>query len=78
MVTVEKIQEEIKLLPKLEYSRLLKWIHDIDDEKWDIQTERDIKSGKLDFLLEEETNYLGKYELNGIFDNENLRDVAYD
>ena len=53
MAQVEKIQEEIKSLPYSEFVRLRDWIIEQDWNKWDKQIEKDITSGKLDFLIEE-------------------------
>lgn len=53
MTTVEKIQSEIKLLSPEEYTLLRLWFFERDWEQWDRQLERDVESGKLDFLIEE-------------------------
>jgi hypothetical protein len=53
MITVESIQNDIKSLPHREYMKLVHWFSEQDWNSWDDEIERDSKSGKLDFLLEE-------------------------
>ncbi len=53
MAQVEKIQEEIRSLSYSEFVRLRDWIIEQDWNEWDKQIEKDITSGKLDFLIKE-------------------------
>lgn len=53
MTKVETIQAAIETLPEEEFARLREWIFEKDWEEWDSQIERDSRSGKLDFLVEE-------------------------
>ncbi len=53
MTTVEKIQSEIKSLSPEEHAHLRVWFFERDWEQWDRQIEKDVESGKLDFLIEE-------------------------
>ena len=36
-----------------EFQRLRQWFSDVDDQRWDEQSERDVADGKLDALAEE-------------------------
>lgn len=53
MTTVEEIQTEIEMLSQRDYKRLLYWMLEKDWENWDSALEKDVASGKLDFLIEE-------------------------
>ncbi len=53
MKTFEEIKSEIEALPHREYMKLVHWFSERDWEAWDEEIERDSKSGKLDFLIEE-------------------------
>lgn len=53
MSTVEKIEAEILKLSAEEFSQLAQWLLDLDEQRWDEQLEKDVASGKLDFLAEE-------------------------
>jgi hypothetical protein len=53
MSTLEQIEAAILTLPSDEFQRLKKWLSDIDYQYWDEKLEKDIESGRLDFLLEE-------------------------
>jgi len=53
MSELQRIQEEIKSLPKADFAKLYDWILDQDWEEWDKQIEKDSLSGKLDFLINE-------------------------
>ena len=53
MTTVEEIQEDIVTLPGEQFEEIVNWINKKDMERWDIQIEKDAKSGKLDFLKEQ-------------------------
>lgn len=53
MTTVQEIQTAIESLPQKEYMRLMKWIEQREEERWDEQIAQDSEAGKLDFLIEE-------------------------
>ncbi|MBW4623431.1 MAG: hypothetical protein KME17_29250 [Cyanosarcina radialis HA8281-LM2] len=53
MSTVEQIEAAILKLSPQELSQLADWVLDLDDRRWDEQIERDIATGKLDFLARE-------------------------
>ena len=56
MIQLEKIQEEIRLLPQSEFRKLRDWIIEQDWNEWDQQIDKDVSLGKLDFLIEEAVN----------------------
>ncbi len=53
MTTVKEIQTAIESLPQKEYQRLMEWIHQREEERWDEQIAQDSNAGKLDFLIHE-------------------------
>ena len=53
MVSINEIQEAIRVLPKAEYIELRKWISELDWERWDSQIEADSEAGRLGFLIAE-------------------------
>lgn len=53
MLTLQKLEQEIIILPENDYSTLRKWFYERDFEKWDNKITKDSESGKLDFLIEE-------------------------
>ncbi|HLF63002.1 MAG TPA: hypothetical protein VI603_04600 [Saprospiraceae bacterium] len=53
MPTVEKIQAEIESLSQKDFSRLRTWFIEKIWNQWDDEIEKDVSSGKLDFLQEE-------------------------
>ena len=66
MSKVKDIQSAIESLEEEEYSNLRKWFIDRDWEKWDSQIEADVKSGKLDFLIEEAMEEKSKGKLKDL------------
>lgn len=48
MTQVQKIEEEVASLPKLELAKFRSWFEKFDAQEWDKQIERDMTSGKLD------------------------------
>ncbi len=50
MTTIPEIQQAILTLDENDYRDLLRWITELDWQKWDAQIEADSKSGKLNFL----------------------------
>jgi hypothetical protein len=53
MQTVQDIKTAIKALPESEYKQLRNWITESDWNEWDMQIEKDVAIGKLDFLYKE-------------------------
>jgi len=53
MENLERIKEEIELLPENDFIQLRKWFSEKDWKNWDRQIEKDSMSGKLDFLMKE-------------------------
>ena len=50
---VKEIEKAIGNLPPTEIAELAKWFEDFHAQVWDEQIERDMKSGRLNSLLEE-------------------------
>ena len=53
MTTVDEIKSAIESLPEDKFAQLRKWFSEKDWERWDKEIEKDIESGKLDFLVKE-------------------------
>ena len=53
MSTVKEIKVAIQELPKEQQAELLHWINDWADDEWDQQIKTDLKSGRLDKLLDQ-------------------------
>ncbi len=60
---VEQLKSEIKNLSAKEFTQLRDWIAEKDWQEWDEQLEKDITSGKLDFLKEEAFNIKSQNKL---------------
>jgi len=52
-MNVKEIENAIASLPPTEIAELAKWFEEFHAQIWDQQIERDLKSGRLDTLLEE-------------------------
>jgi hypothetical protein len=52
-MSIQDIEAAIKTLPKEELAQFDQWYQAFHEEQWDEQIRRDVKSGKLDFLLKE-------------------------
>lgn len=50
---VEQLQQAIEILSEEDFVQLRRWFAEKDWERWDRQIEKDIATGKLDFLLNE-------------------------
>ena len=50
MISVSEIQQAILTLDKSDYRDLLRWITELDWERWNAQIEADSTNGNLDFL----------------------------
>jgi len=51
MTTIEKIECDIKKLPRDELTAFRAWFAEYDSDEWDRQIEEDAASGKLDKLI---------------------------
>ena len=51
MTKLEKIEQEIATLDKLELKKLSDWIEAFKAEQWDRQMESDIDAGRLDHFF---------------------------
>jgi hypothetical protein len=53
MDRVEEIESAIDQLPPEDYKRVLAWLREHEQSRWDEQMDRDSSEGKLDFLFTE-------------------------
>jgi hypothetical protein len=53
MMTLEQIESAILQLPPDELEKLMKWLADLDYQRWDEQLEKDVADGKLEALAAE-------------------------
>ena len=53
MATIEELQQAILELPEEDYAELVRWLLELDWEKWDREFEEDVQAGKLDALSAE-------------------------
>ena len=53
MTQVQRIEEEVASLPKVELAQFRAWFESFDAKQWDKQIEKDIVSGKLDNMANE-------------------------
>ena len=53
MTTVKELQQAILKLPEEDYAELLRWLLELDWEKWDRELEEDVQAGRLDALSAE-------------------------
>ncbi len=53
MATVKELQQAILKLPEEDYAELLRWLLELDWEKWDRELEEDVQAGRLDALSAE-------------------------
>ena len=53
MATVKELQQAILKLPEEDYAELLRWLLELDWEKWDRGLEEDVQAGRLDALSAE-------------------------
>lgn len=53
MATIDQIEAAILQLPPEDLRRLSEWVLELDQQRWDMELERDIAAGKLDALAEE-------------------------
>ena len=52
MTTVVEIQNAVKALPETQLEMFSSWFDEYEDKLWDLQIERDQKSGPLHDLME--------------------------
>jgi hypothetical protein len=53
MDRVEEIETAIDRLPPEDYQRIVAWLREREQSRWDEQMDRDSSAGKLDFLFME-------------------------
>ena len=53
MDRVEEIEAAIDRLPPDDYTRVIAWLREHEQSRWDEQMDRDSSAGKLDFLFME-------------------------
>ena len=51
MSYVEELESEILELPKQDFALLRNWLFELDDAQWDKQIASDLKTGKLNHLI---------------------------
>ena len=75
MSTLAEIEESIAKLPPAEFRELLRRLNERDDEAWDQELEKDVKSGRLDALyarLEKENAGEAEVSLDDFLDQSQL------
>ena len=53
MSSVEEIESAIEALSREDYTRLIAWLREHEQVRWDEQMDRDSAEGRLDFLFAE-------------------------
>ncbi len=56
MTQIDSIKASIESLSKEDFVNLREWIAELDWQHWDEQLEKDVATGKLDFLRDEATS----------------------
>lgn len=51
MSNVEELESKILELPKQDFAILRNWLFELDDSQWDKQIASDLKTGKLNHLI---------------------------
>jgi hypothetical protein len=51
MSYVEELESKILELPQQDFAKLRNWLIELDDAQWDKQIASDLKSGKLNHLI---------------------------
>jgi hypothetical protein len=51
MSYVEELESKILELPKQDFALLRNWLFELDDSQWDKQIASDLKTGKLNHLI---------------------------
>lgn len=64
MIALQELENEVKNLPKQDFSQFRNWFLDYENNKWDKEIEEDIYSGKLDDIMNNAKKDFqnGKYE----------------
>jgi hypothetical protein len=60
MDRVEEIEAAIEDLPPEEFRRIVEWLHEREQRRWDEKMDSDSCEGKLDFLFDEAEDELAK------------------
>ena len=63
MTTIAEIKQAILNLPKVEYAKIIEWLHEFEEEEWDRHIGADSEAGKLDALVAEALEAKVKGEL---------------
>ena len=53
MSRIEEIERAIQELSPDEFAQIAQRVYAIEQERWDVELDRDASAGKLDFLIEE-------------------------
>ena len=53
MATIKELQQAILKLPEEDYAELVRWLLELDWERWDRELEEDVQAGRLDALAAE-------------------------
>ena len=53
MTTADEIKQAVLSLSEAEYAKIIDWLHELAEEAWDRQIEKDAKAGRLDALAAE-------------------------
>jgi hypothetical protein len=53
MSRVEEIERAIQELDAGEFTQVVQRVHELEQQRWDAEMDRDAASGRLDFLIEE-------------------------
>ena len=51
--SVEQIKRAVRNLPPSELNAFREWVEAFEAQRWDVQIEEDVQSGKLDLLARE-------------------------
>jgi hypothetical protein len=52
-MSVEEVEQAIRDLSADEFARIAERVYALEQERWDVELDRDASSGKLDFLIAE-------------------------
>ena len=66
MTTADEIKQVILTLPEAEYARIMDWLHELAEDAWDREFEKDVRAGRLDALAAETLEAKAKGELKDL------------
>jgi hypothetical protein len=52
MTTIREIEKAVTQLPHDDFNKFRAWFEEFDAKQWDVQFEKDAKTGKLDLVAE--------------------------